>query len=945
MNIINSKEKASNLKSWSDPGSRLYDTIKDSKAALHEAYLVVGDKAGEVPYSRSGCKYPHHVLNRDGDLIVSIAGVKAAYSRAKQMGIFKGDIKKHLMRHYKELGIYKGSTMEADEKITENFNRIEEFLGIDESKYMTESYDEDSSMEELASWIDDVAHNGFTAFTENTFREISFEFEEKGIDSPQKLLEWMDCIEYDKSISDWHLRSVGETYFDKKGNCHDQSLFELIALGEMEYPCGQLFFLEVNEGQTVGGNSHTLTWYMDNNEYYWFEHSWENKRGIHGPYQSLDELKKDVYHEWETDDDINQKEFERIEFWNKANYKIGMTLGEYVESWTDNESYDESDDETDLDGNFVKKDISAIEYEVIDYNDNHDLCEDYFRRYNIFTSEEATVYNREKKNGEIIIDKSNNSLIGLVLVFESDGTLTPLKVMPEYRGYGFSNILMRDAVDKYGAKYLGVYADNEVAVELYKKFGFEVYKTKEDEDGTLLFMRRADLFDESTNDIEFFTEKNLHKEFRYVIDETNGHFIKIVYEMNPDNIVGFGGNALPNEEDKKNMRKVGHTNYVSKGNKIVAIVDMCNNKRLQSVSGYPPIHNIGGKISPVTIKGYMGIMKRFIDDPEKLKQIEDKLRAECPTGIAPDPGFEHAIKNSKKKGQNPIMYRVGEIDNTATFKTTNPKHTIRSMFPGALNESTDLMSMFMEADENDPPELSDDETTNNDTPQEETPTEPPSIEDTDIMSEPVEQKEEPAQEEPTPEEAANEPVPEETAQEEEKPAEPQKPVSMPKQTDAAEKDKNGVRRKKLYIAFIEWCKEYNSKNTFGSIFDKDIFHNVYPFVPHEMRYFYRLANPILCVLGGELTFFQVSELNKLNKDNKDFPKLLIFAATPNDLRVFNTGDKKVYLATDEGGKVTLGQSLGDTFDVYIQNMIKQGDILNGPIESETPQPETAEPEE
>lgn len=158
--------------------------------------------------------------------------------------------------------------------------------------------------------------------------------------------------------------------------------------------------------------------------------------------------------------------------------------------------------------------------------------------------------------------------------------------------------------------------------------------------------------------------------------------------------------------------------------------------------------------------------------------------------------------------------------------------------------------------------------------------------------------------------------------------------SMPKKTDQVESSKNGVRRKKLYVAFIEWAKEYNSKNTFGSIFDKDIFHNVYPFVPEEMRYFYRLANPILCVLSGDLTFFQVSELKKLNAENKGMDKLLIFAATPNDLRVFNKEDKRIYLATEADGKIILGESIGDTFDLYIQKMIKKGDILNGPLDSE-----------
>ena len=162
-------------------------------------------------------------------------------------------------------------------------------------------------------------------------------------------------------------------------------------------------------------------------------------------------------------------------------------------------------------------------------------------------------------------------------------------------------------------------------------------------------------------------------------------------------------------------------------------------------------------------------------------------------------------------------------------------------------------------------------------------------------------------------------------------SEPKK-ESLPKQTDRAESDKNGVRRKKLYIAFIEWCKAYNNKNTFGSIFDKDAFKITYPFVPDEMRYFYRLANPILCVLSGNLTFFQVSELRKLNQSNHRMNEMLIFAATPNDMRVFNIKDKKVYRGTEENGQIKLNEVLGNTFDTYIQKMIDQGDILNGPIE-------------
>ena len=163
-----------------------------------------------------------------------------------------------------------------------------------------------------------------------------------------------------------------------------------------------------------------------------------------------------------------------------------------------------------------------------------------------------------------------------------------------------------------------------------------------------------------------------------------------------------------------------------------------------------------------------------------------------------------------------------------------------------------------------------------------------------------------------------------------KPEEP-KPTSLPKQRDQEESDKNGVRRKKLYIAFIEWSKEFNPKNTFGSVFDKDVFGSTYPFVPQEMRYFYRLANPMLCVLGGDLTFFALAELRKVNMKNSRLNEMMIFAATPNDLRIFNVKDKKVYLGTEENGMIKLGDALGGTFDTYLQNMIKKGDILNSVI--------------
>ena len=62
-------------------------------------------------------------------------------------------------------------------------------------------------------------------------------------------------------------------------------------------------------------------------------------------------------------------------------------------------------------------------------------------------------------------------------------------VYDEYRGYGLSNILLKDAIEKYNANNLGVYSDNEVSIKLYEKFGFKKTKEKEYKDGDkVIFM-------------------------------------------------------------------------------------------------------------------------------------------------------------------------------------------------------------------------------------------------------------------------------------------------------------------------------------------------------------------------------------------------------------------------------------------------------------------------
>ena len=251
-----------------------------------------------------------------------------------------------------------------------------------------------------------------------------------------------------------------------------------------------------------------------------------------------------------------------------------------------------------------------------------------------------------------------------------------------------------------------------------------------------------------------------------------------------------------------------------------------------------------------------------------------------------------------------------KFENKVIRSINRLKRMKRNPIPSPIHEKSfeELLLEDVELDEEENPQV---------------PTNPPPMEE-----EPSEEVQQSAQEQEA--QQPEEPQPPVEEPEEEPSVKSVQQMSWPQRVDVREAAKNGANRKKLYIAFIEWAKSINIRNIFSSVFDDNIFDNNYPFVPHEMRYFYRIANPMLCVLQGDLTFFQLSELMKINGNNKQIVDLMVFAATPNDLRVFNVRDKKVYQAVEENGNIKIRAKLGETFDLYIQNMIQRGDILNSP---------------
>ena len=125
-----------------------------------------------------------------------------------------------------------------------------------------------------------------------------------------------------------------------------------------------------------------------------------------------------------------------------------------------------------IDSNFKKK-KAEFPIRILDINDKNAL------KYIKNDSYCSKYLNYLKDNtGEIIIDENDDKLAGYIFVGKNTdaGFISTLEVKPKYRGYGLSEILLKDAINKYSAIDLVVDKDNEVAIKLYKKFKFSIIK-------------------------------------------------------------------------------------------------------------------------------------------------------------------------------------------------------------------------------------------------------------------------------------------------------------------------------------------------------------------------------------------------------------------------------------------------------------------------------------
>jgi len=228
------------------------------------------------------------------------------------------------------------------------------------------------------------------------------------INSIEELLYWMRSnVKYADFTK---LMSADEVIQNKKGSCHDQVVLEDKIFTKLNIHHGRLFFIEYNDHEQQGGITHTLIYFKKNDKIYWFENAWNDQEGIHGPFNSLKELKDKII-------ELHKKmpsyqRYPKLHFNGVKNVKIGMSLGEYVAANIGIEESAILNEDFHAMSNSLRKPEGKSMKDINIKNDLEDLAD----KMDSFTEEEALVqllssYKRKGYDTHILMqfrDKNKN---------------------------------------------------------------------------------------------------------------------------------------------------------------------------------------------------------------------------------------------------------------------------------------------------------------------------------------------------------------------------------------------------------------------------------------------------------------------------------------------------------------------------------------------------------
>jgi len=160
--------------------------------------------------------------------------------------------------------------------------------------------------------------------------------------TPEELLEWMsNNIDYgfagkngevlkfdeDEDYTQYRLQSPEQVEASKVAVCWDQAEFERKYFQEMGIKHQAVYIIrEVKPYYPT----HTFIVYENLGKLYWFENSYYAHRGIHGPFNSIEEIVK-VVHQYMVDDDNDSVKDMDYEWAILPQPKYGSTCLEYMD--------------------------------------------------------------------------------------------------------------------------------------------------------------------------------------------------------------------------------------------------------------------------------------------------------------------------------------------------------------------------------------------------------------------------------------------------------------------------------------------------------------------------------------------------------------------------------------------------------------------------------------
>ena len=142
---------------------------------------------------------------------------------------------------------------------------------------------------------------------------------------------WVDknnkkhIYDYDTYSNEYKLQSPEEIINNRIGVCWDQVELERYYFDKINIPIKTFFIVHYDDNKCP---THTFLVYEKDNNYYWFEHSWEKFRGIHA-YSTLNELLNDIKNKFIQYELNNQYDNNNLKIYEYSKPKYNISTQEF----------------------------------------------------------------------------------------------------------------------------------------------------------------------------------------------------------------------------------------------------------------------------------------------------------------------------------------------------------------------------------------------------------------------------------------------------------------------------------------------------------------------------------------------------------------------------------------------------------------------------------------